>query len=48
VTITITVNGVSGSDITATLTADPANPASDLAEFIETNNILTKTVTITP
>src|SRR6185369_13834965 len=45
VTITITVNGVTGSDITANLNADPA---SKLSEFLETNNSLTKTVTITP
>ncbi len=45
VTITITVSGVTGSDITGNLNADPFGI---LSEFIETNNILTKTVTITP
>jgi uncharacterized repeat protein (TIGR01451 family) len=45
VTITITVSGVTGSDITANLSADPFGL---LSEFLETNNSLTKTVTITP
>jgi uncharacterized repeat protein (TIGR01451 family) len=50
VTITITVNGVSGPSITATGTADPQQT---IAEFIEGfgapgNNQLVKTVTINP
>jgi len=45
VTITVTVDGVSGTDITAQGTADPAGR---ILEFIETNNFLKKTVTITP
>jgi hypothetical protein len=50
VTITVTVNGVSGASITAVGTADPLNT---IVEFIEGNvppgnNRLTKTVTITP
>jgi len=45
VTITITVNGVTGTDITGRLEADPVGIQP---EFLETNNLLTKTVTITP